>query len=399
MLEALRHANFRMYWFSALGNSFAQGMQFLILGWIVLEITNSASQLGFVIFLYGLPNLLTLVFGGVVADRFDRKWLLTITQFFSFLIILILSGLIMLGMVTMWHVYAASFSLGIIQGINMPSRMAIVGDLVNRSEIMNAVALNMVVMNTGRSVGPAIAGWIIDIAGTGHAMLLNALCYLIGTLFMLLITGLQSTKAPSNSNVVKDLVEGIKFFAATPIVFTIVGIGFAFGFFAAAYMGVIPAFAKQVLGLSAGGAGILLSASGVGSFIGNVILANIRSHHYLKWLLLGSALLFSFTLLLFAWSVWFYVSWLVLVLVGMGSMSYVAVGTTILQLSTPIELRGRVMSLWLIGAALNFVGALPLGVLADLTYWPVSITSGAIAFLIVVIVMGVWRPTVRKLQL
>ena len=294
-----------MYWFSALANSFAQGMQFLILGWIVLEITNSASQLGFVIFLYGLPNLLTLVFGGVVADRLDRKWLLTITQFFSFLVILILSGLIVLQMVTMWHVYATAFALGIIQGINMPSRMAIVGDLVDRNEMMNAIALNMVVMNTGRAVGSVIAGWIIDFASTGHAMLFNALCYLVGALFMLLITGVQSTGAPRKTNVVKDLVEGIRFYAATPIVFTIISIGFAFGFFAAAYMGVIPAFAKQVLGLTAGGAGVLLSATGVGSFVGNIILANTKSNHYLKWLLLGSALLFAFSLFLFAWSIWF----------------------------------------------------------------------------------------------
>ena len=398
VIRSLRHRNFLWYWLGNVGQSAAQGMQFLILGWLVLELTDSSSQLGLVIFLYGVPNFAILAFGGIVADRFDRRLLLIVSQAGVVLVIAAISVVTLADMVEMWHVYATAFILGLIQGMNMPARMAIVADLVERDDIMNAVSLNMTVMNFGRIIGPAVAGGLIEIAGIGPALLLNAGSYLFGLVFLILVRGVSSHKQPDESTIIRELSEGVRHFWTTPIVYTVIGIGMAFGFFAAAYMQVLPAFAKAVLDVGAGGAGLLISAAGIGSLVGSLALAFLGDFERKNLLLLGTAIMFSVSLLLLAWSSWFWVSWAILLFVGMGSMGYVSVGTTILQLSVPSEMHGRIMSLWLFGAALNYVGALPMGIIADLFSWPIAFAYGAIFFALVVFWMGIWKPTLRRVS-
>lgn len=374
-------------------------MQFLILGWLVLELTGSASQLGFVIFIYGIPNMAMLVFGGVFADRFDRRFLLIFSQTFVSMLILLAAVLAGVQLISIWHIYGITFLIGVIQGINMPARMAIIPSLVNKEDLMNATALNMTVMNSGRIAGPAVAGWVIEVAGIGNALYFNAICYAFGVVFLVMISGLPPQPKSPRRNIVSDFAEGVGFLFKTPAAYTVIGIGFAFGFFAAAHVQVLPAFAKEVLSASASGAGLLISAAGFGSLFASLLIASAGNVRYKGFLLLGSAIIFGVSLLLFAWSPIFSVSWLILLVVGAGFNSYISFGTIILQLSVPPALLGRLMSLWLISAALSFVGALPLGVIADNLGWPISISYGAIMFLIVVMILGVWMPTLRRMRL
>ena len=144
-------------------------MQFLVMGWLVLELTSSSSLLGLVIFLYGAPNFGMLLFGGLIADRLDRRKLLMTTQAAAGVVVLLLAAAVFTDRVEMSYVYVTAFVLGIFQGLEMPGRMAIVADLVPRDDIMNAVALNSAVMNTGRIVGPAVAGLVIDLVGLDAA--------------------------------------------------------------------------------------------------------------------------------------------------------------------------------------------------------------------------------------
>ena len=239
-------------------------MQFLILGWLVLELTGSASQLGFVIFIYGIPNMMMLVFGGVFADRFDRRFLLIFSQTFVTMLILLAAVLAGVQLISIWHIYGITFLIGVIQGINMPARMAIIPSLVNKEDLMNATALNMTVMNSGRIAGPAVAGWVIEVAGIGNALYFNAICYAFGVVFLVMISGLPSQPESPKRNIVSDFAEGVVFLFKTPAAYTVIGIGFAFGFFAAAHVQVLPAFAKEVLSTSASGAGLLISA---GNFV------------------------------------------------------------------------------------------------------------------------------------
>lgn len=399
MFGALRHRNFRLYWLGFIGQSAAVGMQFLILGWLVLELTNSVSQLGLVIFLYGIPNMSLLTFGGVLADRFDRRKLLMVSQSVVGTLIFVIATLTYFQLASIYHVYATAFILGVIQGINMPARLSIVSDLVDRESLLNATALSQSVMNTGRILGPSFAGLIIEYAGLGHALYVNSICYVSGLVFLLMMTGVSSRPVPKNKNVLLDIRDAIRFVKATPIVYTVIGMGFAFGFFGASYIQVLPAFGKEVLRLNAGGAGVMMSVTGVGSLVGSLTLASLGNVSYKNYLLLGLILLFGISLFIFAWSPWYTVSLGILFFVGMGFTGTISMFTTILQLTTPPELRGRIMSFLLISAALHFIGALPQGLVADYYSFQIAIAGGALIMLSIVIWIGVIRPTVRNFRI
>ena len=397
-LGALRHRNFRLYWFAGIGQAVALGMQFLILGWLVLELTNSPAQLGLVIAIYGAPNLVMLMFGGIFADRIDRRWLLFYSQTFVAALIFVAATLTLYQLISIWHIYGISFILGTVQGLNMPARMAIVPDLVSRDDILNATSLNMAVFNTGRIMGPSLAGWIIQHVGMGHALYFNTICYGVGSLCLLMMTGVESRSQNDDANMVRDFWDGIKFVWMTPLAFTMVGLSFAFGFFGAAYVQVLPAFGKEALRLNADGAGFLLTVTGIGSLAGNIYLAALGNAMHKNWLLLGMIILFGVSLFFFALSPIYLVSLALLFLTGVGFTGFISMGTTVLQMTTPPELRGRMMSLWLIGAAMHYIGAWPLGTVGEYWGWPISLGGGALAMLAFVLWLGIFRPTLRRLR-
>ena len=397
-LGALRYRNFRLYWFAGIGQAAALGMQFLILGWLVLELTNSPAQLGLVIAIYGAPNLALLMFGGIFADRVDRRWMLFYSQTIVAALIFGAATLTLYQLISIWHIYGIAFILGTIQGVNMPARMAIVPDLVGRDDILNATSLNMAVFNTGRIMGPSLAGWIIQHVGMGHALYFNALCYALGCVCLLMMSGVESRSQNKDANMLRDFWAGIKYVAMTPIAFTMVGMSFAFGFFGAAYVQVLPAFGKEVLRLNADGAGFLLTVAGIGSLAGNIYLASLGNTKNKNWLLLGMIILFGVSLFFFALSPIYIVSLVLLFFTGVGFTGFISMGTAILQISTPPELRGRMMSLWLIGAAVHYIGAWPLGTVGEYYGWPMSLGGGALLMLGLVMWLGIFRPTLRRLR-
>ena len=397
-LGALRYRNFRLYWFAGIGQAAALGMQFLILGWLVLELTNSPAQLGLVIAIYGAPNLALLMFGGIFADRVDRRWMLFYSQTIVAALIFGAATLTLYQLISIWHIYSIAFILGTIQGVNMPARMAIVPDLVGRDDILNATSLNMAVFNTGRIMGPSLAGWIIQHVGMGHALYFNALCYALGCVCLLMMSGVESRSQNKDANMLRDFWAGIKYVAMTPIAFTMVGMSFAFGFFGAAYVQVLPAFGKEVLRLNADGAGFLLTVAGIGSLAGNIYLASLGNTKNKNWLLLGMIILFGVSLFFFALSPIYIVSLVLLFFTGVGFTGFISMGTAILQISTPPELRGRMMSLWLIGAAVHYIGAWPLGTVGEYYGWPMSLGGGALLMLGLVMWLGIFRPTLRRLR-
>ena len=397
-LRALRHRNFRWFWISASGQLAGRGMQFLVLGWLILERTDSATQLGLVIFLYGVPNLSFVVLGGIFADRLDRLRLLKFTQGSVTLVVFALAALTLAGLIQIWHVYAAAFLVGTIQALNMPTMMAMVADLVDHEDIMNAVSLNSTVMNLGRILGPLLAGGIIDTAGIGSALAFNACFYLVGTLFLFFINGTAAMEPAPRTSIIRDLFTGVRYVRATPVALTIIGVGYTIGFFGMPLLQMMPAYAKEVFGVGAGGAGLLVTAAGVGSLLGSIFLASLGNFRRKNWLLLASILIFCFSLIIFAQSPWFWVSWALLVLVGIGSMSYVSMVTTVLQMTAPRQLHGRVLSVWSMGGAMMFVGALPMGAAADLLGWNAAVVGGPVITLALVIWLGLCRPTIRRLQ-
>ena len=396
---ALRYNNFRWFWLNGATQAMAQGMQFLILGWLVLDITDSSFQLGLVIFAFGLPNLIFAMLGGIIADRANRLKLLISTRLYVSVLIFAVAILRISGLLEIWHVYTVVVLLGIIQALNGPARQAIVADLVERDDLMNAVALHTMVNQTGQILGPAAAGGIIELAGIGPALLVNAGLYLSGIGFMLLIRGLPPQPDAVGVSVLTGLREGLECVRTTPILYTLIGMTVALAFFALSYRQIMPAFTKEVLEMGAGGTGLLLLAAGLGSLLGNLIIASLGDFRRKSRLLVASMLLVSVVLTLFAWSPWFWASWIILLFVGGASFGlYLPLVNTLILLNAPSELRGRVISIFSLAPAVHFVGALPLAAAANLISWPVAITGGAALSLLVALWLGVWRPVLRRLE-
>jgi MFS family permease len=372
-------------------------MQFLVLGWLVLEVTGSSTQLGLVVFLYGIPNVCLMLFGGVIADRVDRKWLLMVTQAAVGGLVLILGFSTATELVSIWHIYAAATVLGIVQALNMPARVALVADLVEERSLLDAVGLVNAAVHAGRIAGPALIGGVIELWGIGSALFFNAACYLISIGFLSQIGPAQRQVVKESQPVLQNIKEGMEYIRATPVVATVLIITCAFGGFGMAHLQVIPAFAKETLNSGAADVGMLMLASGVGSLIGALVVTLLGGPRMYRWLL-ACIVLFCVFLTLFSWSTWFWVSWGLFVVVGIVSLGTVwPLATTILQLETPRELRGRVMGALHLTPGFHYLGALPLAIVATELGWAVAISCAAGLSLLVALWFGGFRKTARNI--
>ena len=394
--RALRHRDFRWYWASAAAQPVGMGMQFLIHSWLVLELTGSASRMGFLVFLFGTTGLVVILFAGTLADRFDRRDLSAATQSLTAVVLAGLAVLQLAGRIALWHLYVSVVLMAFFMAINTPARAALVPDLVDREDVMNAVVLNTAVMNAGRVLGPAIAGAVIQFSGIGPSLCVAAGFFALASLTLLMVRRPQRTAPVERPSFVSDLGAGFRYCWTNPVTFTVITIGFAFGLFGMSYVQLMPAFAKQILGANAGQVGLLMSGAGVGALAGTIVLASLGNFPHKNWLLIASMFLFGVSLFLLAWSPWFWVSWGILFFLGLSDIF--PMGTTVLQLSVSPELRGRVMSLWYVTAAFTLIGAFPMALVADYVNWTAAFAGGAVICLIVAMIVGVFRPTLRQLR-
>ena len=399
MFSALRYSNFRWFWLNGATQAMGQGMQFLTIGILVLDSTDSSYQLGLVIFAYGVPNLAFSLVGGIIADRTDRLRLLVSTRVVESGLLLALAILKLSGVMELWHVFAVSALLGTVQAINGPTRMALVADLVDRKDLMNAVALHTMVNQSGQIIGPALAGGVIEIAGVGNALVANAAMYLFGIAFLVLIKGLVAMPEAPKKAVIRELREGLQCVRSTPVLYTVIGLALAFTFFGMSYRQVLPAFTKEVLDVGAGGTGLLWLGAGLGSLLGSFLLASLGDFKRKSWLLLASLLLLCVFLIAFAWSPWYWISWILFFFVGtMSTGLFWPLANTLVQLNVPSELRGRVLSILQIAPAIHFLSALTLAVAGGLVSWPIAVTGAALMVLLVTLLLGIWRPTLRRFE-
>lgn len=376
----------------------AQGTQFLVIGWLVLEVTGSSTQLGLVIFLYGLPNVSFLIVAGVIADRFQRRYILMLTQGTVSGVIAALAFLTIADLVEVWHIYVAAALLGAIQSISMPSRMAMIADLVEERSVLDAVAMQNAAVHAGRIVGPPVAGTIIEVWGVGASLLVIAGCYIVSVACVAKI-GRTGQPAPSaTQSVFRNFSDGLTYIKNAPVVLTVIVITCSFGAFGMSHLQVVPAFAKDVLGSGAAGVGLLLLGSGIGSLFGSLLLPFIGRAHVYRSLLIA-LVVFALVLTLFAWSSWFWVSWILFLMAGVLSIGMVwPLATTMIQLESSAEFRGRVLGILQFTPGFHFLGAFPLALAASQLGWGVAITGAAGVSLAVTVWFALVRSGAPKLN-
>lgn len=359
---ALRHRNYRYYWFGQMVSLIGTWMQTTGLAWLVLLLTNSAWQLGLVGAIQFLPVLLFAIFGGVFADRWPKRNVLLVTQSGAMVLAVILWALIATHLIQMWEVYVLALLLGLTNALDMPARQAFVVEMVGREDLPNAVALNSSSFNLARILGPGIGGLIIAVSGVTSLFLFNALSFIavIGGLILIRTSELYAApkhdKADERTKTWQSLREGIVYIRQTPSVKLIILLIGAISLFGINFNVVLPLFATQILNAGPAGFGFISSAFGIGSLFSALWIAWGNKQPSIRRMLM-SMISFCSLLLLFALSRNYPLSLVLIAAVGFSQIAFSALANTAIQSVTPDHLRGRVMSVYMA----FFAGSTPIG--------------------------------------
>ena len=356
--RALRVRNYRLYFIGQLISLTGSWMQTTAQAWLVLQLTRSPVALGLVTTLQFLPIMLLSLFGGVIADRLPRHRLMVGTQVVSLVQAAIFGTLVATGTIQLWQIYVLAAAQGIINAIDNPVRQAFAVELVGREDRVNAVALNSMLFNGARIVGPAIAGVLIARVGFAPALYLNAISFLppvIGLLMMDTSTFVKLAAAKGRGAMGQQLMEGLRYSWRTPAVLLVMIVVAAIGTFGYNFSVVLPLLAGFVLRTGAEGFGALSAFLGIGSLTAAIVTAYTRQVTARR--VLAGASAFSVILGALALSSNFALSSLLLVALGFAGITFATTANSLLQLTVPDELRGRVMSLYM----LLFAGSTPIG--------------------------------------
>lgn len=365
VFTALRHRNFRLFWFGHLIAVSGQQAVFLAEGWLIYYLTESPLVLGMLGLAEAIPGIALTLFGGAVADKVDMRRLLVVTQTVAAVAFFVLATLTGLEMVRVWHVFAVAFVFGVAWAFDQPARQALFPHLIDRRDMVSAVSLNSTIWPASGIFGPAVAGIIIDrvgvlagspLVGAAAAFYLASVSFVIFGLFLLVLKVPPMERARGR-NVMRDIAQGLSFVWNQRLFAFLIGMSFMNSFFATSYMTLMPVFASDVFHGGASTLGFLYTASSVGRLVGAFVAASLARFSRRGWLIIGGAAAQALFLMLFATTTSFGAALLPLILAGVGVSLFAVSSQSTLQLLVPDQFRGRVMGVW--GMTHNVV--MPLG--------------------------------------
>lgn len=361
MFRALSHRDFRLFWIGAFLSNIGTWMQAVAQGWLVLLLTNSAFWLGLDGFAATAPGFIFTLVGGVFADLIDRRRLLIVTQVIAGTAALVLAVLIQFQMVNRWLVLGFSFITGCCMALASPSFLAMTYDLVGREDLANAIAMNSTQFQLSRVVGPALAGVAFQVFGLAGCFFANGLSF-VAVVAALWVVRWERKIAPKHSvsdrrALWRDLVEGFSYVRNRPRVWSLLLLASVNSLFGAPYFTLIPIYARDIFKLGETGLAVMMGSAGVGAFLGALLVAYLGDFKRKGWFVLSGSIAFGVFIANFAVSSRLWVSLLFLVGVGFSIVVSVALTNTLLQKLVTDQMRGRVMSMFM----LSFIGVFPIG--------------------------------------
>ena len=344
--EALQYPEYRLLWLGQVCTGLATWMDQVSRGWLMYQLTDSALQLGLVRAVQAVPLLLLSPVAGTLADRYDRKTQIVVSQFIDSLLYGLLAVLILNGQVQPWHVYATALGAAIVQVFQNPSRQALVSESVAPQHLTNAIGLNSMGFNGSRTIGPAVAGGLIAAVDTGGSYVVQALLYVGATYwsFQLRPGSRASAGHPhGRPSIAASTVEGWRFVFHHEAIRTGILVAMVGSLLAQPFTTLLPIYARDILEAGPTGHGLLLTAMGVGAVTGGVLIASIGDALPKGALMLGGLGIYGLCVMAFGVSHWFAVSTGIMVVAGLCNIGVHALIQTIVQGHSPPELRGRMM--------------------------------------------------------
>jgi MFS family permease len=397
-LSALRHRNYRLYWFGQLASVLAQNMEGVAQSWLVLEITNSPLLLGLTGLTFAAPTILLSLLGGVIADRADRRRIMILSQSASALNFLIIGTLVVTESIALWHVMTLAFVSGCVRAFDRPSRMALLPQMVPKEDIPNAVAVGGTIWQLNRLVGPAVAGMAIYLIGIGPTYYFCFVASISAVGLWLPIRIESRATALAAAGLVQHMIDGLRFIRANEIYYTFIGMTFFNSVFGMSYLILMPVFARNVLDVGSQGFGFLQSTGGAGALCG-VLAAAYFSHAGGKGLqAIGGAVTFGLLIMVFAFSKSYPLSLALAFFLGVSSQLYMTTINTILQVNLPDQLRGRVMGIFGLTWDLMPVGGMIAGAIAEFAGAPVAVGFGGLMVAAMAAFVAIALPNIRRLE-
>jgi MFS family permease len=396
---------YRLYYGSMVGHWSSLNMQMFARNLLVWYITGSGVVIGILALSNAIPMILLTIPGGVLADRLQKKTIIQIGQVLSILITLGTTIAIFIGYLSpenpeSWWVLAVSGVLqGAVQGVIMPSRSAIISEIVGSQNLMNAISLNNLGMNIFRIISPALAGVLIDAFGFWVVYAIMTLMIVMSTVFILFV---PPTSTPSGTtrggNTLTEALEGWNYLKGEKTIFAVLIFTVVAMILGAPYAQLLPMFTEpEILNISATMLGMLMMVSGFGAITGSLILASL-SNRRRGLILIFSVLLMGLTLIGFSFSTWLPLSFIFIIFIGMGSTVQMALGNSLIQYYVDATYRGRVMSFFMLGFGLSSLGAFFAGILAEGIGVQWAVGGMAILLVFIALVMTVLIPRLRKMD-
>ena len=396
-LRAFQSSNYRIYWLAGLLSHTSRWMQMTLLAWMVLRLTDSPLLVALVGFFAMVPMLFLGLLGGILADTVDRRRLIIYTNGAGFAAALAMLALLWSGAAEYWHAYAVILVNGSGHALEMPARRSVTLDLVGRTGITNALALDSVAMSASGVVASALAGGLIALADVAGGYVAVNLFYIVSVTLLWRLKVYQTKRSDrGETSMVRSLVQGLRYVMGHPILRAAVLITLIVNLLMFPYMTLVPVVARDVLFIGPALMGTLQSASGIGSLVGAVLVASAVNIRYHGRLFMGGAMLACVALLLFSLSRSYFSAVSTLLLVGLGTSMFVVMQPTLMVLFSKDEMRGTALGVVSLAIGSMPLGALLVGGVASARDPSFAIGLNAVIGIVGVAMIGLLIPSLRQ---
>ena len=390
---AFKSRNYRLYFYGQSVSLIGTWMQRTAVSWVVYTLTGSAFMLGLSLFCLQFPSFIFSTLGGVVSDRYNRFKVLLFTQVASLVQSLMLAVLVLLGHYRVWEILTISVLLGTINAFDVPARQSLVYEMVDdKKDLPNALALNSIMVNIARLVGPAISGIVLQKAGAAFCFFLNGASFLAVITSLLLMRLSPYVRLERRQNAIGELQEGWRYLVHTPTIARVILLLAVMSLFVIPFSTLLPVYAKVIFHGDAATFGLMNSFIGLGAICGALYLtaANAQTEAAQKKILVLTTFVFGIGLMLFSHTTWFPLAMVFAVVAGFGMMAQTTMTNTIIQTSVAPEMRGRVISYFAMAYfGMMPVGSLLIGTISQYAGAPNTVLGSGVVALIVLAVF--WR--------
>ena len=374
------------------------GSQSVVRAWLAFKLTGSEFALGMVMFAVAVPMLFIAPIGGVIADRVDRRNLIAAGQFVIILNEIFILSLILLDRLAFWHLLTAAMVMGCVFPFIMPARHALVISIVGKAAIGKAMALSMAGISTTRVLGPAAAGFLIDLVGIGHTYIFGTLLYGIGLLCLLRVKKMHLPEGAQKTSIKSSMIEGFTYVGENRLLLILLLFGLVPMFLAMPFQNLLVVFADKIWDVGSRGLGLLSAFSGVGGVVGSLWVSTIGSAQNRLQRMLISMLIFGISLFCFSISPYFLIGLALVFVANVFASIYSTLNNTAIQLLIPDQVRGRISSFLMMSFSLPLLGTLPVAALAEAYGAPFAVGLASILATLIAALFYIFSSSLRNMD-